>query len=66
MVGMITQCSALGSTRLSPERRALAGIGPFSEVAFFHKPSRTLLLTDALIYVPQRPPEARPHLPGCA
>ena len=34
-----------------------AGIGPFSEVAFFHRPSRTLLVTDAVISVPERAPE---------
>ena len=27
------------------------------EVAFYHKPSRTLLVTDAVIYVPRKPPE---------
>ncbi|XP_002990504.2 uncharacterized protein LOC9631551 [Selaginella moellendorffii] len=37
----------------SPE----VGIGPYVEVAFFHKKSRTLLMTDAVIYVPERPPE---------
>eukprot|EP00951_Prasinocladus_malaysianus_P018684 scaffold149803_cov39-Prasinocladus_malaysianus.AAC.1 len=34
-----------------------AGVGPFVEVDFFHKPSRTLLVTDAVICVPERPPE---------
>eukprot|EP00250_Pteridium_aquilinum_P000421 c10462_g1_i1 orf=147-1571(+) len=37
----------------SPE----VGIGPYVEVAFYHKPSRTLLVTDAVIYVPEKPPE---------
>ncbi|KAL3695776.1 hypothetical protein R1sor_009852 [Riccia sorocarpa] len=32
------------------------GIGPYVEVAFFHKPSRSLLVTDAVIYVPEKPP----------
>ncbi|CAL5218999.1 g754 [Coccomyxa viridis] len=32
------------------------GIGPYVEMAFFHKPTRTLLTTDAVIFVPQRPP----------
>lgn len=27
------------------------------EVAFFHKKSKTLLVTDAVIYVPDKPPE---------
>lgn len=33
------------------------GIGPYVEVAFYHTPSRTLLVTDAVIYVPRKPPE---------
>ncbi|KDO72683.1 hypothetical protein CISIN_1g012903mg [Citrus sinensis] len=37
----------------SPE----VGIGPYVEVAFYHKPSRTLLVTDAVIFVPRKPPE---------
>ncbi|KAK1305805.1 hypothetical protein QJS10_CPA10g02037 [Acorus calamus] len=37
----------------SPE----VGIGPYVEVAFFHKRSRTLLVTDAVIFVPRQPPE---------
>lgn len=34
-----------------------AGIGPYVEVAFYHKRSRTLLVTDAVIFVPRQPPE---------
>ncbi|PAN18696.1 hypothetical protein GQ55_3G209100 [Panicum hallii var. hallii] len=37
----------------SPE----VGIGPYVEVAFYHKPSKTLLVTDAVIFVPRQPPE---------
>ncbi|EEF36264.1 conserved hypothetical protein [Ricinus communis] len=37
----------------SPE----VGIGPYVEVAFYHKRSRTLLVTDAVIFVPRRPLE---------
>lgn len=33
------------------------GIGPYVEVAFYHKRTRTLLVTDAVIYVPRQPPE---------
>ncbi|KAG5615020.1 hypothetical protein H5410_014844 [Solanum commersonii] len=33
------------------------GIGPYVEVAFYHKKSRTLLVTDAVIFVPCTPPE---------
>jgi len=32
------------------------GIGPFEEVALFHRPSRTLLLTDTVLSVPSEPP----------
>lgn len=31
-------------------------LGPFAEVAFFHKRSRTLLVTDAVLAVPEAPP----------
>lgn len=31
--------------------------GSISEVAFFHKASRTLLVTDAVIYIDEQPPE---------
>lgn len=34
-----------------------AGIGPYVEVAFYHKKSRSLLVTDAVIFVPRQPPE---------
>ncbi|KAF8042136.1 hypothetical protein BT93_A0673 [Corymbia citriodora subsp. variegata] len=37
----------------SPE----VGIGPYVEVAFYHKRTRTLLITDAVIFVPKKPPE---------
>lgn len=33
------------------------GIGPYIEVAFFHKKTRTLLVTDAVISVPEKPSE---------
>ncbi|MEM9120808.1 MAG: DUF4336 domain-containing protein [Cyanobacteria bacterium P01_D01_bin.6] len=32
------------------------GLGPFVEVALFHRETRTLLLTDALVSVPYEPP----------
>lgn len=34
-----------------------SGIGPYVEVAFFHKKSKSLLVTDAVIFVPERPPK---------
>ncbi|KAJ6843291.1 uncharacterized protein M6B38_297230 [Iris pallida] len=37
----------------SPE----VGIGPYVEVAFYHKRSRSLLVTDAVIFVPKQPPD---------
>jgi hypothetical protein len=33
------------------------GLGPFEEVALFHRASQTLLLTDTLVSVPEHPPE---------
>ena len=33
------------------------GLGPFEEVAFFHKASQTLLVTDTIVSVPAEPPE---------
>jgi len=33
----------------------------FSEVAFFHKASRSLLVTDAVVYVSEQPPEVVPR-----
>jgi hypothetical protein len=32
------------------------GVGAFAEVAFFHKRSRTLLVTDSVLSVPEEPP----------
>nr|WP_315863823.1 DUF4336 domain-containing protein [Geitlerinema sp. PCC 7407] len=32
------------------------GLGPFEEVAFFHRRSRTLLVTDSVVVIPERPP----------
>jgi hypothetical protein len=32
------------------------GVGPYSEVAFFHAPSKTLLVTDAVVRVPKGAP----------
>ncbi|KAK9798186.1 hypothetical protein WJX73_000651 [Symbiochloris irregularis] len=36
---------------------ASVGIQQYSEVAFFHKATQTLILTDAVVYVPGSPPE---------
>lgn len=33
------------------------GLGPFEEVAFFHKRSRTLLVTDSIVSIPVNPPQ---------
>ena len=35
----------------------ISGIGPYVEVAFYHEPSRTLLVTNAVFFVPQQPTE---------
>lgn len=51
----------------SPSKKAcmvtnlnLPGFGPYSEVAFFHKQSKTLLVTDAVVQIPASPPEVGP------
>ena len=36
---------------------ASAGLKPYTEVAFLHKASKTLLVTDALIHISPEPPE---------
>ncbi|KAK9836203.1 hypothetical protein WJX81_008501 [Elliptochloris bilobata] len=33
------------------------GIAPYSEGAFYHKASKTLMVTDAVVYLPEKPPE---------
>eukprot|EP00468_Gymnochlora_sp_CCMP2014_P013825 CAMPEP_0167754380 /NCGR_PEP_ID=MMETSP0110_2-20121227/8235_1 /TAXON_ID=629695 /ORGANISM="Gymnochlora sp., Strain CCMP2014" /LENGTH=372 /DNA_ID=CAMNT_0007640247 /DNA_START=484 /DNA_END=1602 /DNA_ORIENTATION=- len=33
------------------------GLAPFVEAAFFHKPSKTLLITDAVVFAPDEAPE---------
>ncbi|KAK9834707.1 hypothetical protein WJX74_008268 [Apatococcus lobatus] len=33
------------------------GVGPFSEVALYHKKSRTVMVTDAVVYIPSMPPQ---------
>ncbi len=47
----------------SPDRRqslhyagATGDVGSLTEVAFYHRPTRTLLLTDAVVLVPPEPP----------
>lgn len=37
------------------------GVGPYVEVAAFHRSSRTLLLVDAAVAVPQQPPPIVPQ-----
>lgn len=37
----------------------------FTEVAFFHKPSRSLLVTDAVVYVDVDPPACIPDEVSC-
>nr|XP_034922877.1 uncharacterized protein LOC118055167 [Populus alba] len=39
------------------EHKIFVGIGPYVDVAFYHKLSRTLLVTDVVIFVPRKPPE---------
>lgn len=37
------------------------GIAPYCETAFFHKPTKTLLVTDAVVFIPNEPPEVQEH-----
>jgi hypothetical protein len=39
--------------------KSSVGIGPYIEVAFFHRRTRTLLVTDAVVSVPETPSEVR-------
>ncbi len=39
--------------------QSTVGIGPYVEVAFFDKRSKTLLVTDAVVCVPENPPPVR-------
>ena len=36
---------------------ASAGVGPYVEVAFLHKASKTLLVTDAVVSIPPEAPQ---------
>lgn len=36
---------------------ASAGVGPYVEVVFLHKQSKTLIVTDAVVCVPPSPPQ---------
>ena len=37
------------------KRRCHEGIGPYVECVFFHKATKTLLVTDLVVYVPSQP-----------
>ena len=34
------------------------GLAPYIEVAFYHKKAKALMVTDAVVYIPEDPPEA--------
>lgn len=38
------------------------GLAPYIEVALFHKKAKALMVTDAVVYIPEDPPEATPTL----
>lgn len=46
---------------LAPPSIGVGDYVRFSEVAFFHKKSRTLMVTDAVIYVSDKPPDVIPR-----
>jgi hypothetical protein len=48
-------CKVLRPPQLSLSRDVI-----FSEAAFFHRATRTLMVTDAVVYVPRDPPEVIP------
>ena len=33
------------------------GLAPYIEVALYHKKAKTLMVTDAVVYIPEDPPE---------
>lgn len=47
-------CSEFDYAILGP---VTLGIGPFEEVALFHRQSRTLLVTDSVLTIPETPPD---------
>ena len=34
------------------------GLAPYIEVALYHKKAKALMVTDAVVYIPEDPPEA--------
>ena len=38
------------------------GLAPYIEVALYHKKAKALMVTDAVVYIPEDPPEASPAL----
>ena len=34
------------------------GLAPYIEVAMYHKKAKALMVTDAVVYIPEDPPEA--------
>jgi len=40
------------------------GLAPYCEVAFYHKKAKLLMVTDAVVYIPEDPPEVAPYLPN--
>lgn len=59
-IGTICFIKAFLDAGMLYKKWCCTGIGPFLEVAFFHKRTRTLLTTDSVIFVPQTAPEVMP------
>lgn len=38
------------------------GLAPYIEVAMYHKKAKALMVTDAVVYIPEDPPEASSFL----
>ena len=50
-------CDCRSDEVLAAVGGASAGVGPYVEVVFLHKQSKTLILTDAVVCVPPTPPQ---------
>ena len=37
------------------------GLAPYIEVALYHKKAKALMVTDAVVYIPEDPPEVSPY-----
>ena len=58
-IGVFAATAFLNHTHISLQVLSeKIGLAPYCEAAMFHKASGTLLVTDAVIFIPDSPPEA--------